>query len=120
MSLDSAGERLVPNRAQRQFMIAQAHIAERNGAFEDKAEEAEILGKQDYVKPPVEFLGAKEAYDSVIGKIKDSDPTPNKIFDQYLSEKALDVKSVVSKSGRKTSAIAQAVREKADKALIND
>lgn len=65
-------------------------------------------------------MGAKEAYDSVIGKIKDSDPTPNKIFDQYLSEKALNVKSVVSKSGRKTSAIAQAVREKAESAKIND
>ena len=45
MSLDSAGERLVPDRAQRQLMIAQAHIAERDGAFEDKAEEAEVLGK---------------------------------------------------------------------------
>jgi hypothetical protein len=44
-------------------MIAQAHIAERDGAFEDKAEEAEVLGQRDYVKPPVEFLGAKEAYD---------------------------------------------------------
>ena len=36
---------MVPDRAQRQFMIAQAHIVERDGAFEDKAEEAEILGK---------------------------------------------------------------------------
>ena len=45
MSLDSAGERLVPDRAQRQLMIAQAHIAERDGAFEDKAEEAEVLGQ---------------------------------------------------------------------------
>jgi hypothetical protein len=44
-------------------MIAQAHIVERDGNLDQKAEEAEILGKTDYVKPNVEFLGAKEAYD---------------------------------------------------------
>ena len=81
MSLDSAGERLIPDRAQRQFMIAQAHIVEREGVLEEEAKEAEILGKTDYVKPNVEFLGAKEAYDQVIGKIKEADPSPNKIFD---------------------------------------
>jgi len=31
MSLDSAGERIIPDRAQRQLMIAQAHIVEREG-----------------------------------------------------------------------------------------
>ena len=37
MSLDSAGERLVPDKAQRQFMIAQAHIIDKQGTFEEKA-----------------------------------------------------------------------------------
>lgn len=119
MSMDSVGERLVPDRAQRQFMIAQAHIIERDGVLEDKAESAEVLGQKDYVKPAVEFLGAKEAYDSVIGKIKEAEPSPNKIFDQFISEKALDVKSVVNKSGRKTSEVTQALREKADAARID-
>jgi ribosomal protein S18 len=34
MSLDDSGGRLVPTRAQRQWLIAQAHIAERDGALE--------------------------------------------------------------------------------------
>lgn len=55
----------------------------------------------------------------MIGKIKESEPSPNKIFDQFISEKALDVKSVVSKAGRKTSEATQAVREKANAARID-
>lgn len=100
-------------------MIAQAHIIERNGTFEEKAQEALLNGQNDYVKPPVEYLGAKEAYDEVVSKLQESEPSPNKLFDQYLSEKALDVKSVVSKAGRDSSEVAQALRNKADAALVN-
>lgn len=57
MSLESAGSRLVPDRSQRQWMIAQAHIVDRNGKLEEAAKFAEIQGKK-YVKPAVEFLGA--------------------------------------------------------------
>jgi hypothetical protein len=71
------------------------------------------------VKPPVEYLGAKEAYDEVVSKIQESEPSPNKLFDQYLSEKALDVKSVVNKAGRDASEVAQSLRNKADAALVN-
>ena len=62
-------------------MIAQAHIAERDGNLDEQRENAELEGQADYVKPPVEFLGAKEAYDSVIDKIKNNEPSPNKLFD---------------------------------------
>jgi len=48
--------------------------------LEEKAENAELEG-ETYVKPNVEFLGAKEAYDTVIDKIKNSEPNPNKLFD---------------------------------------
>jgi hypothetical protein len=37
--------------------------------LEEKAENAELTGEK-YVKPNVEFLGAKEAYETVIEKIK--------------------------------------------------
>jgi hypothetical protein len=39
------------------------------------------LGQNDYVKPPVEFLGAKEAYDEVVSKLKETEPSPSTLFD---------------------------------------
>lgn len=36
-------------------------------------------------------MGAKEAYDHHLKKIEKLDPTPNNIFDTYLTEKALEV-----------------------------
>lgn len=70
MSLESAGGRLVPDRSQRQWMIAQAHIVDRNGKLEEAAKFAEVEGRTNYVKPAVEFLGAKEAYEVAINKLK--------------------------------------------------
>ena len=93
MSLESIEGRLVPDRAQRQWMIAQAHIVDRDGQLEEQARNADITGQTDYVKPPVEFLGAQEAYDESIKKIEKSDPTPNKIFEHFISEKSLKVEN---------------------------
>lgn len=44
MSLDTTGSRLVPDRAQRQWMIAQAHIVERDGQLDEQARDAELRG----------------------------------------------------------------------------
>ena len=93
MSLESAGAPLIPNKSQRQWMIAQAHIVERNGELEQSAKEAELDGTQ-YVRPAVEFLGAKETYDHTINKIKKQDPSANQLFDLFLSEKSLNIERV--------------------------
>lgn len=69
MSLDEAGGRLLPDRVQRQWLIAQTHIIEREGQLEEKELEAKLTGTT-YNRPDTEFLGAKEAYDAVLDKIK--------------------------------------------------
>ena len=66
MSLDSAGGSLVPDRLQRQWQIAQTHIIERDGQFENKDLEAKLTGSEPYNRPDTEFLGAKEAYNEVM------------------------------------------------------
>lgn len=88
MSLDGVG--LVPTRAQRQWLIAQAHVAERNGALEQAAKEAELLGKE-YSKPATEFLAGKQTYEQAAAKVT---ADPNHLFDQFLSEKSLNVDRV--------------------------
>ena len=94
MSLESAGGRLVPDRAQRKWMIAQAHIVERDGQLDEVARSAAMEGRTDYVKPAVEFLGAKEAYDETISAIKNTVPTANNMFDNFISEKSLNIHNV--------------------------
>jgi hypothetical protein len=95
MSLESAGGRLVPDKAQRSWMIAQAHIADRDGLLELAAKEAELAG-EDYIKPAVEFLGAKETYEETIAKLKKHDPTANNMADFFLQEKSLNIQAVSS------------------------
>jgi ribosomal protein S18 len=95
MSLESAGGRLVPDRVQRQWMIAQSHIIERDGKLEEQEEQAKLSGKE-YQKPEVEYLGAKEAYEEVTGKISADSPSPNRLFDQFISEKSLNVHKIHS------------------------
>lgn len=90
MSLDSAGGRLVPDRSQRKWMIAQVHIVERDGQLDEAALNAELDGKE-YIKPSTEFLGAKEIYDETIKQLKKSDPSPNNLVDFFLNEKSLNV-----------------------------
>ena len=68
MSLDSISERFVPDRSQRQWMIAQSHIIEREGQIDEYGKVQELEGKE-YVKPPVEYLGAKETYEETIQKL---------------------------------------------------
>lgn len=70
MSLDEAGGRLLPDRVQRKWLIAQAHIVEREGQLEDKELEAKLTGTT-FNRPHTEFLGAKEAYEEVLDKIKE-------------------------------------------------
>ena len=47
----------MPDRSQRQWMIAQAHIVDRNGKLEEAAKFAEVEGRTNYVKPAVEMDG---------------------------------------------------------------
>jgi hypothetical protein len=39
-------------------------------------------------------IGAKEAYENVIEKIKADEASPNRLFDQFLSEKSLNVQKI--------------------------
>ena len=95
MSLESAGSRLIPDRIQRQWLIAQSHLVERDGKLEDLELDAKISGTT-FTRPETEFLGGKEAYEEVIGKIKATEPTPNSLFDHFISEKSLHVHSIHS------------------------
>lgn len=97
MSLDSAGGSLVPDRLQRQWQIAQTHIIERDGQFENKDLEAKLTGSEPYNRPDTEFLGAKEAYNEVMEKIRSDEASPNRLFDQFLSEKSLYVHNINGK-----------------------
>ncbi len=97
MSLDSAGGSLVPDRLQRQWQIAQTHIIERDGQFENKDLEAKLTGSEPYNRPDTEFLGAKEAYNEVMEKIRADEASPNRLFDQFLSEKSLHVHNINGK-----------------------
>lgn len=85
MSLDS--EKLIPNRAQRNWLIAQAHVAEIE-------EYDKILEKKDGVTPDVDYIGGQEFYDEAISKIKNQIPTPYNLADQFISEKALNIDKV--------------------------
>lgn len=49
---------------------------------------------QEYFRPNVEYMGAQEAYEENLQKVKDLNLSPNNIFDTYLTEKALDVDKV--------------------------
>jgi len=93
MSLESAGARLIPDRVQRQWLIAQSHMVERDGKLEDKELEAKLTGTT-FNRPETEFLGGKEAYEEVLEKIKASEPSPNSLFDHFISEKSLNVHSL--------------------------
>jgi hypothetical protein len=99
MSLDEAGGRLLPDRVQRQWLIAQTHIIEREGKLEEKELEAKLTGTT-FNRPDTEFLGAKEAYNEVLDKIKGDQAGPNRLFDQFLSEKSLNVHGI---SGKKVT-----------------
>ena len=99
MSLDEAGGRLLPDRVQRQWLIAQTHIIEREGKLEEKELEAKLTGTI-FNRPDTEFLGAKEAYNEVLDKIKGDQAGPNRLFDQFLSEKSLNVHGI---SGKKVA-----------------
>jgi len=39
-------------------------------------------------------LGAKEAYDEAINKLKNKEPEPNGLFEDFISERALDIYQV--------------------------
>ena len=44
----------------------------------------------------MQVLGSQEAYDDAIKKIKQQEPSPNNLFDQFLTEKSLDVHKVIA------------------------
>ena len=99
-------------------MIAQTHIIERNGQLDQEAQKAELLG-QDYKRPEVQFLGAKEAYEEVTGKIKGNSPSPNRLFDQFISEKSLNVHKIHSTKKVEEDA-AEQLRESMSKVNIDE
>jgi len=86
------GNKIVPDRNQRKWLIAQAHIVERDGALEEEADLAKLEGR-NYVRPAVEFLGAKEAYDESVKKLVQADVSPNNLFTHFINEKSLNVES---------------------------
>lgn len=118
MSLDEAGGRLLPDRVQRQWLIAQTHIIEREGKLEEKELEAKLTGTT-FNRPDTEFLGAKEAYNEVLDKIKADQAGPNRLFDQFLSEKSLNVHGI---SGKKVAqgGAAEQLSQSSASARINE
>ena len=62
------------------------------------------MGKdKDYVKPAVEFLGAKEAYDAAVSQLKAADASPNDLFDLYINEKSLNVSKFIKQQDASAS-----------------
>lgn len=118
MSLESAGGRLIPDRVQRQWLIAQTHIIERDGKFEGKELEAKLTGSAPYNRPDTEFLGAKEAFNEVLDKIKADEASPNRLVDQFLSEKSLNVHHI---NGNKLSeGAAESLAQQSTSARVNE
>jgi hypothetical protein len=70
-------------------------LIERDGKLEEKELEAKYKGTT-YIRPETQFLGGKEAYDEIVSKLKSTEPSPNKLFDHFISEKSLNVHSIHS------------------------
>ena len=43
------------------------------------------------MKPAVEFLGAKEAYQETVEKLKKASVSPDNLFQHFINEKALNI-----------------------------
>ncbi|CDW82874.1 30s ribosomal protein s18 [Stylonychia lemnae] len=71
MTLDD--EKLIPNRKQRNWLAAQAHILEKEGIL---------------------HMGAKEAYEETYEQLKKLDPTPGSMFEMFIAEKSLNINRI--------------------------
>jgi len=70
------------------------------------------MGKdKDYVKPAVEFLGAKEAYDAAVSQLKAADASPNDLFDLYINEKSLNVSKFIKQQDASSASPAEHLKE---------
>jgi ribosomal protein S18 len=83
---------IVPDRSQRKWLIAQAHIVERDGGLEEEADSAKLEGRE-FVRPAVEFLGSKEAYQESVQKLEEADVSPSNLFTHFINEKSLNVQT---------------------------
>lgn len=86
-------EKFIPDRKQRNWMAAQAHIIERDGLLDESLERLKLEGKE-VQRPNTEYLGAKDAYDYQINKLQKIDADANSIFDSFLAEKALNINRI--------------------------
>lgn len=89
LALESSSN-VVPDRSQRKWLIAQAHIIERDGGLDEEAEAAKLDGRS-YIRPAVEFLGSKEAYQESVQKLEEAEVSPNNLFTHFINEKSLNV-----------------------------
>ena len=88
--------------------------------FDAKEFEAKVNGLSPYQRPDTQFLGAKEAYENVIEKIKADEASPNRLFDQFLSEKSLNVQKINGNKKDFESSAAYSLSKQSSSVKVND
>lgn len=61
--------------------------------FQNDKRKAAEFDEEKFEEPDLSYLGGQEAYNYIIEKLKDKDPSPEQLFDEFIKERSLNVGS---------------------------